>query len=151
MSKINRGALGSVRNALRKPLMSLRCVYLRKLWGMHIGSECMISFAADLDRANPRGIYIGDGTAISRRAVLLTHDFTRQLYSDVRIGRNCLIGVSAIVMPGVTIGDQCVIGPGSVVFGDIPPNSVVAGNPARPVLGSVMRGKWGLRVLESGA
>lgn len=49
----------------------------------------------------------------------------------ITIGKNCWIGGSAIILPGVTIGDNCVIGAGSVVTKDVPANSVAAGNPAR--------------------
>jgi len=49
----------------------------------------------------------------------------------VRIGANVWIGFEACVMPGVTIGDGSVVGAKSVVFDDVPPHTVVAGNPAR--------------------
>jgi maltose O-acetyltransferase len=49
----------------------------------------------------------------------------------VFIGANCWFGGGAIVCPGVTIGDNCVIGSGAIVAKDVPPNSVIAGNPAK--------------------
>lgn len=36
-------------------------------------------------------------------------------------------------MPGVTIGECCIVGAGSVVTHDVPPYSIVVGNPARIV------------------
>jgi len=53
----------------------------------------------------------------------------------VVIGRNCWIGVGAIILPGVTIGDNTVIGAGSVVDKDIPANAVAVGNPCKVVRG----------------
>jgi acetyltransferase-like isoleucine patch superfamily enzyme len=49
----------------------------------------------------------------------------------IRIGRNVWIGFDCIVLPGVTIGNGSVVGARSVVTEDVPPYTVVAGNPAR--------------------
>ena len=51
----------------------------------------------------------------------------------VSIGADCWFGGSVVIRPGVTIGDRCVIGAGSVVTKDVPDDTVVAGNPARPI------------------
>ena len=48
----------------------------------------------------------------------------------VRIGANVWIGFDACVLPGVTIGEGSVVGAKSVVVTDVPPYTVVAGNPA---------------------
>ncbi len=49
----------------------------------------------------------------------------------VIIGNNVWIGDKATILPGVTIGDGAVIAANTVVSKDVPPFSVVAGNPAR--------------------
>ena len=54
-------------------------------------------------------------------------------YEDVKpvtIGDRCWICTRVIILPGVTIGEGCVIGAGAVVAKDMPPYSVVVGNPA---------------------
>ena len=51
----------------------------------------------------------------------------------ITVGDNVWIGARSIVFPGVTIGEGSVVSAGSVVTGDVPPNSVVAGNPARRI------------------
>ena len=49
----------------------------------------------------------------------------------MKIGNNVWIGMNAIVLKGVTIGENSIIAAGAVVTKDVPPNTVVAGNPAR--------------------
>ena len=41
------------------------------------------------------------------------------------------IGSSATIMCGVTIGEKAIVGAGAVVTKDVPPNSIVAGVPAK--------------------
>lgn len=47
------------------------------------------------------------------------------------IGRRASIGSNATLLCGITIGEEAVVGAGSVVTKDVPPRTVVAGNPAR--------------------
>lgn len=48
-----------------------------------------------------------------------------------RVKHGASIGSSATVMCGITIGENAIVGAGSVVTKDVPPNTVVAGVPAR--------------------
>ncbi|WP_050616310.1 maltose acetyltransferase domain-containing protein [Bacillus testis] len=49
----------------------------------------------------------------------------------VTIGNHVWLGGGCIINPGVTIGDNAVIASGAVVTKDVPPSTVVGGNPAR--------------------
>ena len=51
----------------------------------------------------------------------------------VTVGDNVWIGRRAIIFPGVTIGQDSIVSAGSVVMQDVPPCTVVAGNPARRI------------------
>lgn len=51
----------------------------------------------------------------------------------VTIERRAHLGLNVIVMPGVTIGQEAIVGAGAVVTRDVPPRTVVVGNPARVV------------------
>lgn len=56
-----------------------------------------------------------------------------ELAKPITIGHDVWIGGHATICPGVTIGDAAVIGAGAVVTKDVPPRTVVAGNPAKPL------------------
>lgn len=51
----------------------------------------------------------------------------------IALGDNVWLGGGVIVCPGVTIGADTVVGAGAVVVGDLPPEVVAVGNPARVV------------------
>jgi acetyltransferase-like isoleucine patch superfamily enzyme len=120
--------------------------YYRHLYGMDIGENVRISRGAILDKTNPKGIHIGDFTAVTSRAAILTHDFVNRRHQDVHIGTHCFIGYGAIVLPGVRIGDHVIVTGNSVVGRDVPSNSVVMGNPARVVEQNILTGPWGIRL-----
>ncbi|TWP45013.1 CatB-related O-acetyltransferase [Lentzea tibetensis] len=52
---------------------------------------------------------------------------------DTVVGNDVWIGYRAVIMPGVTIGDGAIIATGAVVTSDVPPYTVVGGNPAKVV------------------
>jgi acetyltransferase-like isoleucine patch superfamily enzyme len=101
-----------------------------KLWGMDIHPSVEISRSALIDRTWPRGIHIAAGCRIGDEAVVLTHDMTRGLYLDTRIGAGSVLGPRAIILPGITIGENCIVMPGALVTKDMPSYSVAVGNPA---------------------
>ena len=51
------------------------------------------------------------------------------------IKKGASIGSNATILCGVTVGEGSIIGAGSVVTKDVPPNTIVAGNPARVLRG----------------
>jgi acetyltransferase-like isoleucine patch superfamily enzyme len=50
---------------------------------------------------------------------------------DIIVGNDVWIGAKSTIMSGVKIGDGSIIGAGSTVTKDVPPYSIVAGNPAK--------------------
>lgn len=107
-----------------------------RLMRMDIDATANIEASAMIDRTWPRGIHIGPRVYIGHEAVILTHDMTRGIYMDTRIGARSHVGARAIVFPGVTVGADCVIHPGAVVNRDVPDGCVAIGNPARIEPGS---------------
>lgn len=128
---------------LRNLLVDLRRLWLRRVWGMDIHPTAQFSLSAKFDRTFPIGVHVGAYSYVAFEARILTHDRTRGLYLHTRIGRNCFIGGRCLILPGVEIGDNCVVGAGSVVTRSVPPNSVVAGNPARIMRSGIEVGPYG--------
>ena len=101
---------------------------------VEVGDHCLISWSVVIMDSyrlptNPR----------RRRAALRNLPEDRRLPDDpaaarpVRIGDNVWIGFDSVVLPGVSIGDGAVVGCRSVVAEDVPPYTVVGGNPARVI------------------
>lgn len=63
--------------------------------------------------------------APSERKSLVCHPITIQ--------KNAWIGAGAIILPGVTVGENSVVAAGAVVSKDVPPNTIVAGVPAKVI------------------
>lgn len=69
---------------------------------------------------------------------------------DTVIGNDVWIGQNAVILPGVHIGDGAIIGANSIVGSDVPPYTVVAGNPAKALrrrfdeelTGLLLRFRW---------
>lgn len=139
--------LSKIRTFVHRTIVTSSTMFLyRRLYGMDIGQGVRISLGARIDKTNPKGIHIGDFTAVTSGAAILTHDFVNRLHTDVYIGRNCFIGYGAIVLPGVRIGDSVIVTGNSVVGRDVPSNCVVMGNPARVVENNIVTGPWGIRM-----
>ncbi len=134
-----------LRNQLHELRVSYTRIYYNLFWGMRIGKGTRIARTAKLDKTNPRGISVGEYTSISFEAAIIAHDYVRDEFCAVEIGSFCFIGARSIILPGVTIGDHCVVAAGSVVMRDVPPRSVVAGNPARLVEQGIETGPFGVR------
>jgi len=60
-------------------------------------------------------------------------DWTHVAHAPVVIANKVWIGFNASILKGVTIGEGAIVGACSVVTRDVPPFSIVAGNPARVV------------------
>ncbi|WP_218141077.1 hypothetical protein [Citreimonas salinaria] len=84
-------------------------------------------------------ISIGANATVSQRAHLCTpsHDHRDPAFplvaAEIRVCRNAWIAAEVFLGPGVEVGETAVVGARAVVFHTVPPNAVVAGNPARVV------------------
>ena len=87
------------------------------------------------------GLDIGDDVMIGPNVSILTagHPLEPSQRHSATIGkpivieRNVWIAAGATILGGVTVGENSVIAAGSVVTRDVPPNTLVGGNPARVI------------------
>lgn len=112
--------------------------------GVTIGDGCrLVSLSPVTFGSEPYLVKLGNHVTVTGGVRFVTHDggvwIFRQEFPDIElfkpivVGDNVFIGANAIVLPGVTIGRDCVIGAGSVVSKSIPPGTIAAGCPARPL------------------
>lgn len=105
--------------------------------GIRVGPDSLINRNCVLDARGP--LEIGAHVSISQQVAILTtqhqagHPQFPTETRPVRIGDYVWIGMRAMIMPGVTIGEGAVVAAGAVVTADVPPYTVVAGVPARPI------------------
>lgn len=135
--------------SVRKVLIDIRRLWLRRVWRMDIHPTAEFSLSARFDKTYPRGVHVGEQTYLAFDSVVLCHDVTRWVWAETRIGRHCFIGARSFIMPGVTIGDGSIVAACSVVTRDVPPRSIVAGNPARVIKSDIEVGPFGrLKITE---
>jgi len=102
---------------------------------VEIGSHCLISWnvgIADSDfHPVPAALRKLDAIALAPYAPNRQPRPREAIRAKpVVIKDNVWIGMNAIVLKGVTIGENSIVAAGAVVTKDVPPNSIVAGNPA---------------------
>lgn len=99
-----------------------------------IGENVFINWG--LSTVSTGSITIEDNVQIAPNVSLLTanHDFKDLMIlkcKPIVIKKRAWIGEGSKIMPGVTVGEYAVVASGSVVTKDVPPYTLVGGNPAR--------------------
>lgn len=94
--------------------------------GAEIGEETMIDMGAIIGACAKIGKYCHIGANAVIAGVLEPPSAKPCVIED-----HVLVGANAVILEGVRIGENSVIGAGSIVLQDIPPNSVVVGNPGK--------------------
>jgi maltose O-acetyltransferase len=120
-----------------------RSIYCSEPRAVRLGNRVMINRDVYIDSYAP--VTIGDDVSIGFRVLLITATHVLGPASKragetkgwpIVVQDGCWIAAGAIIGPGVTIGSGSVVSAGAVVMRSMPPNSLIAGNPAR-VIGRV--------------
>lgn len=111
-----------------------------------IGDNCLFARNCDIDITGD--LEIGDCVGVLEGAKILTHahdtfhfladselNLSKRAYkTNLKIGNNVSICAHAVILPGVgEIGDNSIVSAGAIVNRPVPPNVIVAGNPATVV------------------
>jgi len=105
-----------------------------------VGKRCKISSHTFICE----GVTIEDNVFVGHGVTFINDTYPRATTSDgdlqterdwgverTLVRKGASIGSGATILPNVVIGENAIVGAGGVVTGDVPANSVVAGNPAR--------------------
>jgi len=107
--------------------------------GVKIGKNCKISSHTFICE----GVTIEDNVFIGHNVTFINDLYPRATRSDgtmqteddwecipTIVKNGASIGSSSTLLAGITVGEQAIVGAGCVVTKDVPPNTIVAGNPA---------------------
>jgi len=108
--------------------------------GSKIGANCKISSHTFICE----GVTIEDNVFIGHNVTFINDLYPRATADNGRlqtekdwavvptlVKRGASIGSSVTILGGVTVGENAIVGAGSVVTKGVPPNTIVAGNPAK--------------------
>jgi acetyltransferase-like isoleucine patch superfamily enzyme len=108
-----------------------------RIWSagtIHIGDRVLIAHNVNIFDSLTHPLNARQRHTHFRTIMLTGHPRVIDLGEQpVMVGDDAWIGANACVLPGVVIGEGGVVGAGSVVTQDVPPYTIVAGNPARVI------------------
>jgi acetyltransferase-like isoleucine patch superfamily enzyme len=78
-------------------------------------------------------VFIAPGVVTANDNFMGRTDARHEQRRGPRIRRGARVGAGAVLLPGVEIGEEAFVGAGAVVLRDVPPRTVVVGNPARAI------------------
>jgi acetyltransferase-like isoleucine patch superfamily enzyme len=105
-----------------------------------VGKRCKISSHTFICE----GVDIEDNVFVGHGVVFINDSYPRATSADgslqteadwkveiTRVCKGASIGSGSTILSNITIGENAIVGAGSVVTKDVPPNAIVAGNPAK--------------------
>ena len=115
--------------------------WLQRQRGVKIGKNVHWGTNVIVDNTFPNFVVIEDGVSVSGNDYFLAHAkplkyharCAESFVAPVIVRKHAWIAINVTVLPGVEIGEGAIVSAGSVVSKDVPPFTVVRGNPAKVV------------------
>jgi putative colanic acid biosynthesis acetyltransferase WcaF len=128
---------------IERPALVMDGVIVWHPWSLTLRRYCTLGRGVEV--YNYAAIVIGEQATVSQGTYLCsaTHDFEDPtmplVFHPITIGAQAWVAANCFIAPGVTVGEGAVVGACSVVTKDVPPWTVVAGNPARVIKPRVLK------------
>lgn len=127
-------------NAMIMPSNKIR-VALNRWKGVHVEKGAYIGMFCFIDNMHPEYIFIEKDASINAGCYLVAHfnpmqHFRRTVLAQaapIVVRQGAMVGMRAMLMPGVEIGEYSMVSSASVVYKNVAPKTIVRGNPAEPV------------------
>jgi|GEM_PF-363133 len=127
-------------NAMIMPSNKIR-VALNRWKGVHIEKGAYIGMFCFIDNMHPEYIFIEKNVSVNAGCYIVAHfnpmrHFRRTVLAQaapIVIRQGAMVGMRAILMPGVEIGEYSMVSSGSIVYRSVAPKTIVRGNPAEPM------------------
>ena len=109
-------------------------VRIKYPWRLRVGDHCWIGQAAWID--NIEDVVLGDHVCLSQQVYLCTgsHDYRKRTFDlsarPIHIEDGVWLGARCLLLGGTTVHANSIVTAGSIVAHDVPPGSIVRGNPA---------------------
>ncbi|WP_246942617.1 acyltransferase [Bacillus pinisoli] len=117
------------------PFLPVKNWLYRTFLGMKVGDQTAFALMVVPDIMFPEKISVGKNSVIGFNTTILAHEYLINEYrlGDVEIGDEVMIGANSTILPGVKIGDGATVSAATLVNRDVPPGSMVGGNPMRVI------------------
>jgi len=112
-------------------------VRIKYPWRLSAGDHCWIGQEVWID--NLADVELGSHVCLSQRVYLCTgsHDHRSAgfelITGPIRIENGAWLGAGCLIVCGITVAANALVAGGSVVTKDVPPATIVGGNPAKPI------------------
>jgi putative colanic acid biosynthesis acetyltransferase WcaF len=130
---------------IERPALVMDGVKVWHPWSLTLHRYCTLGRGVEV--YNFAHITLGEQAVVSQETYLCSasHDFEDPsmplIYSPITIGAQSWVAAGCFIGPGITVGEGAVVGAYSVVTKDVPPWTVVAGNPARVLRARQLKSK----------